>query len=59
MFLCLLAGFMTACSGINAHQGISPASFLIPGLLKNEAHPQAPDDSLPAALSDTNQFARL
>jgi hypothetical protein len=35
------------CSGIHASKSISPATFLLPGLLKNEA--PAAQDSIPAA----------
>ena len=35
------------CSGIRASHSISPASFFLPGLLKNEA--PTPRDSIPAA----------
>ena len=35
------------CSGINASKSISPATFLLPGLLKNDA--PAAQDSIPAA----------
>lgn len=30
------------CSGINASQSVSPASFFLPGLLKNECPTDAP-----------------
>ena len=30
------------CSGINSSQSISPASFFLPGLLKNDAPTNAP-----------------
>jgi hypothetical protein len=33
------------CSGINASKSISPATFLLPGLLKNDA--PAAQDSIP------------
>jgi hypothetical protein len=35
-----LAG--TGCSGINASQTVSPASFFLPGLMKNDAPTNAP-----------------
>ena len=35
------------CSGIHASKSISPATFLLPGLLKNEV--PAAQDSIPAA----------
>jgi hypothetical protein len=57
--LCLIALLATGCGGINASHSISPASFFLPGLMKNEPQPQAPDITLPAAVSSTNQLARL
>ncbi|MCL4786220.1 MAG: hypothetical protein KJ070_05410 [Verrucomicrobia bacterium] len=36
------------CSGINASHSISPATFLLPGLLK--AEPQRPAEPAPAIL---------
>jgi len=36
------------CSGINATKSVSPASFLLPGLLQNDPPPARPDESLPA-----------
>ena len=33
------------CSGIHASKGVSPATFLLPGLMKNDA--PAPADSFP------------
>jgi hypothetical protein len=46
MLVALLA-FGAGCSGIHASKSISPATFLLPGLLKNEA--PAAQDSIPAA----------
>lgn len=46
----VLVGFVavgTGCSGIHASKSVSPATFLIPGLLKNDA--PAAQDSIPAA----------
>lgn len=34
------------CSGIHASKGVSPATFLLPGLMKNDA--PVPADSFPA-----------
>ena len=34
------------CSGIHASKGVSPATFLLPGLMKNDA--PVPADSVPA-----------
>lgn len=47
----ILAGLVwagTGCSGINASHSVSPASFLIPGLLKVEPPPADPNATLPA-----------
>jgi hypothetical protein len=30
------------CSGVNTSQSVSPASFFLPGLLKNDAPTKAP-----------------
>jgi hypothetical protein len=38
---------VTGCSGLNAGGSVSPASFLLPGLLKNETPTNAP--ALPPA----------
>ena len=32
----------TGCSGINGSQSVSPASFFLPGLLKNDCQTNAP-----------------
>ena len=48
LILAALAGFGAGCSGINASQSVSPASFLIPGLLKVEPPPADPNATLPA-----------
>ncbi len=43
--LALLAALPLAgagCSGINTSQSVSPASFFLPGLLKNDAPTNAP-----------------
>jgi hypothetical protein len=37
------------CSGINTTQSISPATFLLPGLLQADPPPTHPDRILPAA----------
>jgi hypothetical protein len=56
--LLLAAGFLTGCSGINAGHSISPATFLLPGLM--QVTPPAPpvDDTTPT-LAPTSQIARL
>jgi len=33
---------ITGCSGINTTQSVSPASFFLPGLLKNDCPTNAP-----------------
>jgi hypothetical protein len=43
--LALLAALplaLAGCSGINASQSVSPASFFLPGLLKNDAPTNGP-----------------
>ena len=42
------------CSGINASKSISPADFLLPGLLQADPPPAHPDRVLPAAEPSTN-----
>ena len=48
LILAGLAGLGAGCSGINASHSVSPASFLIPGLLKVEPPPADPNAPLPA-----------
>jgi len=36
------------CGGINASQGVSPASFFLPGLLQADPPPAHPDLAAPA-----------
>jgi hypothetical protein len=36
------------CSGINASQSVSPATFLLPGLMQANPPPAHPDVILPA-----------
>jgi hypothetical protein len=48
LILAGIAGFGAGCSGINASHSVSPASFLIPGLLKVEPAPADPNATLPA-----------
>ncbi len=36
------------CSGINVTKSVSPATFLLPGLLKADPPPADPDRELPA-----------
>jgi hypothetical protein len=42
-----LAALGIGCSGINNSYGVSPASFLLPGLLQNDPQPAFPDFSDP------------
>jgi hypothetical protein len=45
LWLVLLAALplaLTGCSGINSSQSVSPATFFLPGLLKNDAPTNAP-----------------
>jgi hypothetical protein len=46
---------LTGCSGINSSQSVSPASFLIPGLIMNDPRP-AVDDPF---CGTTREVARL
>ncbi len=39
----------SGCSGINSGVGVSPASFLLPGLLMNDPEPAGPFPATPAA----------
>lgn len=53
---------LTGCSGINASSSVSPATFLIPGLMQVDPKPEQPDTSLPVptpALEPAHQVARL
>jgi hypothetical protein len=58
--LCLCVGvvLLAGCSGINATHSISPASFLLPGLLQNDPRPAQPDPLGPAEepLNEVAQF---
>jgi hypothetical protein len=42
MFATAFAFICVGCSGINAGTTVSPASFFLPGLLKNDAPTNAP-----------------
>jgi hypothetical protein len=44
--LIALLALGSGCSGIHASKSVSPATFLIPGLMKNDA--PIPQDSIPA-----------
>lgn len=37
--LALAVAVLTGCSGINSTQSVSPASFLLPGLIQNDRTP--------------------
>ena len=45
--LLAVVALSAGCSGIHASKSVSPATFLLPGLLKNDA--PAAQDSIPAA----------
>jgi len=48
------------CSGINASKSFSPATFLLPGLMKADPPPQNADPTLPEIKTDPSQtVARL
>jgi len=48
--LALTAALMGAgCSGINASGSVSPASFLLPGLMQNEPSPPPPANPFPGS----------
>jgi hypothetical protein len=44
----VLALIGAGCSGINAGHSVSPASFLLPGLLQNDSQPSQPDAIVPS-----------
>jgi hypothetical protein len=47
--LCVIAGLTvlaTGCGGFRANYGVSPLSFLLPGLVKVEPKPANPDKQL-------------
>jgi hypothetical protein len=46
-----LALLTSGCSGVNSGVGVSPASFLLPGLLMHDPEPTTP---FPTTLSETN-----
>ncbi|MBI5384491.1 MAG: hypothetical protein HZA90_07355 [Verrucomicrobia bacterium] len=46
--LAVVAGLAMGCSGINASKSVSPASFLLPGLIRNAPAPEPLDLSTPA-----------
>jgi hypothetical protein len=57
---CGLLLLTVGCSGINASKSISPATFLLPGLMKADPPSQNPDPTLPEIKSEPSQtVARL
>jgi len=48
----------SGCSGINVTKSVSPATFLLPGLLKDDPRPVNPDETLPAT-EVPNQLAKF
>ncbi|HEY5910973.1 MAG TPA: hypothetical protein VJA21_10265 [Verrucomicrobiae bacterium] len=48
-FACIPAAALlcAGCSGINASKSISPATFLLPGLMKADPPPASPERALP------------
>jgi hypothetical protein len=38
----VVAGLASGCSGVNTGVGVSPASFLLPGLIMKDPQPAAP-----------------
>jgi hypothetical protein len=48
---------VTGCSGINASKSVSPATFLLPGLLQADPAPVNPEPVWPATLpvAETDQ----
>ena len=47
--------FGAGCGGINASQSVSPASFFLPGLLKNDAPTNTP--AMPPEIS--KEFVKI
>ena len=47
MTLPALLLFVAGCGGITASKSISPASFLLPGLLQAVPQPPPPDSTMP------------
>jgi hypothetical protein len=52
--LLLVAG----CSGINASRSVSPATFLLPGLMQTDPPPAHPDQAVPAT-EPLKEFAQF
>jgi hypothetical protein len=43
----VFAALGTGCSGINASRSVSPATFLLPGLLQSSPQPSQPEITVP------------
>ncbi|MGH7952300.1 MAG: hypothetical protein ACREFE_10325 [Limisphaerales bacterium] len=54
--LATVALFGAGCSGINTSTSVSPASFFLPGLLRNDAPTNAP--ALPPKISKEFAFTK-
>jgi hypothetical protein len=52
-----LAVLLAGCGGVSASRSVSPASFLLPGLIQNDA-PATPssEDAVPADGAQDEQF---
>ena len=53
-----LMALVTGCSGINATHSVSPATFLVPGLMKVQPPKAAPTDPAAAAGRDVAAVTR-
>ncbi len=53
----VLALLVAGCGGINASQGVSPASFFLPGLMR--ADPPAATNAPVAGSGPSGQFALI
>jgi len=56
--LLLAAGLVTGCSGINTSHSVSPATFLLPGLIQVTPPAETNEESAPA-WTPVSQIARL
>jgi hypothetical protein len=56
--LLLAAGFLTGCSGINSGYSVSPATFLLPGLIQVPPQELPLDEATPAP-APVSHHARL
>ncbi len=55
--IALLAGFCAGCGGFSGSQSVSPASFLLPGILK--ADPPPTNNAPAPTLEFTNMVAQV